>query len=184
MLSTGPDLLHLLRDGGAELEIIDGKLRVTAPDGVLTDEVKRQLVELKPQLLELISGALDLLNRRGARLIPKGARTAIGLWHDADGREVREALHVVGFGAAEILFLDDPESDIPARYREFVPECVKESWSRQGLLASPAERLEAESKARYLNRLFDTLGTAGSRSHIAGTTVLHGLLAKKKHGLP
>ena len=184
MLSTASDLLHLLRDGGAELEIIDGKLRVTAPDGVLTDEVKRRLVNLKPQLLELISGALDLLNRRGARLIPKGDQTAIGLWHDADGREVREALHVVGLGAAEVLLLDDPGSDIPARYREFVPEYVKEIWSRQGLLASPAERLEAESKARCLNQLFDTLGTAHSRSHITAATVLHGLLAKKKLGLP
>jgi TubC N-terminal docking domain len=184
MLRVASDLLRRLRDGGAELEIINGSLRVTVPEGVLTDELKRQLVELKPQLLELISSALQLLNRRGARLIQNVDRTVIGLWHDADGREVREALDVVGLGAADVLFLDDPESDIPERYRQFVPEYVKEIWSRQGLLASPAERLEAEARARYLNRLFDTFGTVPGRSHITATTVLQGMLAKKELGLP
>lgn len=180
MLSAASDLLRQLRDHGARLEIFDGTLRVTAPEGLLNDDLKRRLVKLKPQLLGLINAAVDLLNCRGARLIRNGDRTVIGLWRDAGGREIREALDVVGLGAADVLDLDDPQSDIPDRYRQFVPDYVKEMWSRQGLLVSPAERLEAEVKARYLNRLFSTLGTAPSRSHITAAIVLHGMLAKKK----
>ena len=184
MLSDASDLLRRLRDHGTDLRMLNGRLRVTAPEGHLTDELKRQLVELKPQLLALMTAAVELLNRRGAQLIQNGKRMVIGLWRDADDREVREALDMAGLGQAEVLYLDDPESDIPDQYRQSAPEYVRTIWAKQGLLASPAERLKAEAKARYLNRLFDTLGTAPGRSHITAATVLHGMLAaKKKPGL-
>ncbi len=180
MLSTPLALLHQLRDYGAELQIIDGTLRVGLPASVLTEDLRQQITGLKPQLLDLVKEAVDLLNQRCARLIRTGNQTVIGLWRDADGRDVREALDIVGLGDAEVFCLDDPESDIPSRYRQFVPDYIKTLWAKQGLLATPAERLEAEAKARYLNRFFDTVGTAKSRSQITAATVLHGMLAKKK----
>lgn len=182
MLNAASDLLHLLRDLGADVDVLDGRLRVTAPGSVLTGELKRQIAELKPRLVELITGALDLLRRRGIRLIQNEGRFMIGLWEDADGREVREALEIIGDGDAEVVHLDDPAADIPTRYRQFVPEYVKEIWAKQGLLASPGERLAAAAQARYVNYLFDTLGTAPSRSGITTATVLQGTLLKKKRG--
>ncbi|MFB3896241.1 MAG: hypothetical protein ACE14V_08060 [bacterium] len=66
---------------------------------------------------------------------------------------------------------------IPEQYRRFVPEYVKNIWAAQGLLASPAERLEAAAKAKLLNRLFDALGSSPRPSRITAATVLHGMLA-------
>jgi hypothetical protein len=149
---------------------------------VLAEDLKNRIVSGKPRLLELVDRAVDLLNLRGARLMRNKDRTVIAIWRDADSRELREALEVAGLADAEVLYLDDPEAAIPERYCHFVPEYMTELWAKQGFLATPAERLEAEAKARVLNRLFDTLGTFPEPSSITGTTVLHGMLAR--HGPP
>jgi hypothetical protein len=162
LLNAASDLLLRLRDCGARVDVIGETLQVASPVG-LTKVLKEQVVALKPQLLKLLADSVELLNHRGARLVNHDGRTTIGIWRDAHSQQVREALDALGLGAAEVFYLDDPESDIPWRYREFVSEYVKAIWAKQGLLASPAERLKAAAKARYLNRLFDTLGTGPGR---------------------
>ena len=180
MLKPALDLLRELRQLGAEIETQDSALQVIASAGVLTDEIKQQLAFRKTEMLALFAHSIRLLNRRGVRLINRDGRTVLALWRDADGREVRDALEAVGHDGAEVLYLDDPEADVPERYRQFVPEYVKAIWARAGLLATPTERLEAEAKARHINRLFDALGTSPRPSRITGATVLHGLLKKRK----
>lgn len=177
MLSAAQALVQELRRSGAEVDVEDGILRVTAPPGVLTHEIKLELAERKAEVLALFTESIQLLNQRGVRIISRDG-SAFALWRDADGREVRDALEALGHGDAQVLYLDDPVANIPERCRQFVPEYVKSIWAGQGLLASPAERLEAEARAMFLNRLFDTLGTAPSPSRITGATVLHGRCGK------
>ncbi len=180
MLSPALDLLRELRDCGALIEVNDATLRVTAPTGALSDHLRTEIVAQKPQLLQLLDNAVYLLNDHGVRLIDYGGRMVAAVWRDTDGREVRDALEVVGLGDAEVLYLDDPEANIPGRYRQFVPKYVADIWTAQGLPATPAQRLRAEAKARLINRVFDTFGTSPSPSRITGATVLHGMLARRK----
>ncbi len=180
MLNPALELLREIRSSGAMIGAVDGTLRVTAPPGLLTDAVKNRIATLKPQLLALVDDAVDLLCHRGVRLIGDRGRIAIGIWRDAKDEGLHQALEVAGFGDCEVVYLDDPAADIPERYRRFVPEYVKNIWAAQGLLATPSERLEAEAKASFLNRLFDALGTSPQPSRITGAAVLHGMLAKRK----
>jgi hypothetical protein len=57
---------------------------------------------------------------------------------------------------------------------------VKAIWSRQGLLATPTERLLAEIKARRINAFFNSLGPAYRTKGVTAATVLHGILAATK----
>ncbi len=180
MLVRAEGLLHRLRDGGAHIEVGDNTLRVTAPAGVLTADLQKEVVAHKAYMLDVVVEAVELLNRCGARLIKQGDRVVVGTWRDADGPEVRDALDVVGLGDVKVAHLDDPEACIPDCYRQYVHKHVSEIWARQGLLATPAERLEAERKARFLNRLFDTWGTSPRSSRIKAATVLHGMLRRKQ----
>lgn len=180
MLMRAEALLHRLRDGGAHIEVSHDALRIVAPPGVLTSDLQKDVVAHKAYMLDVVTEAVELLNGRGARLIRTGGQIVIGLWRDADGPAVRDALDVVGLGDAKVAHLDDSEACIPDRYRQYVPEYVSEIWERQGLLATPAERLEAERKARFLNQVFDTCGTSPRPSRITAATVLHGMLRKKQ----
>lgn len=179
MLSAALELVRYLRRSGAEIDVEAGNLKVTAPAGVLTEEIKQELVTRKGEVLALFTEAIRLLNERGVRIISRDGRT-FGLWRDADGREVRDALDALGLGDAKVEYLEDPDADVADRYRQFVPEYVKAIWLRQGLLATPAERLQAEAKARRINAFFNSLGPAYRTKGVTVTTVLHGLLAAKK----
>jgi len=77
-------------------------------------------------------------------------------------------------GGAEVQYLDDPDADIPSRYREFVPPRIQEIWDEQGILGTPEERIEAERKARRINAVFDHLCTSPYPSRITAETLLHG----------
>lgn len=166
---------HLRRVGG-DIEVHDGSLQVTAPAGVLTDALKQELAGHKAELVALVREAVQMLNERGARLIVRGGQHVIGVWKDADSRELREALEVVGYGEAPVFYLDDPTAGIPERYRHFMPDYVKAIWTRKGLLATPSQRLEAAVKAQRLNRILDTYGAASGHSGVTADTVLHGML--------
>jgi hypothetical protein len=185
VLEDALELLRELRRRGAHVELGEGTLRVTAPAGMLTEELTNRISAQKQAVMQLVAGAVDLLNTRGVRLVRQKDRLVVGIWRDADGREVREALDVVGLGHIEVHHLEDPGSDIPYRYRQFVPEYVKQIWAEKGLPATASERLEAEAKARYLNRMTDTLGSMPRPSRITGATpVLHGMLARRKQTRP
>jgi hypothetical protein len=168
-----------LYDCGVRLEAADGKLQAIAPSGVLTDELRQEIAANKNQLLGIIAGATGVLNRYGARIIG----TAIGLWRVADVPEVRRALKAIGRGEVEVRYLDDPDADVPSRYREFVPPLVQQIWNEQGVLGTPQQRITAEWKARVINATFDRLGTSPTPSRITAETVLHGELGlgKLKH---
>jgi hypothetical protein len=179
MLSAALELVRYLRRSGAELDVEDSNLEVTAPAGVLTEEIKQELVARTGEVLVLFTEAIQLLNERGVRLIsPDGKRVA--MWRDADGREVRDALDAIGLGDAKVEHLENPDADIAERYRQFIPKYVEAIWSRQGLLATPTERLLAETKARRINAFFNSLGPAYRTKGVTAATVLHGLLAAKK----
>ena len=86
MLSAALELVRYLRRSGAEIDVEDSNLKVTAPAGVLTEEIKQELVARKGEVLVLFTEAIQLLNERGVRLIsPDGGKVA--MWRDADGRE-------------------------------------------------------------------------------------------------
>jgi hypothetical protein len=146
---------------------------------VLTDEIKQELIARKQEVLEVFSECLQLLNERGVRIVSPDERT-FALWRDADGQEVRDALDALGHLDVTILYLDDPYNGIEERYWSYVPQYVKEIWSRQALLASPYERREAEAKARRINAYFNSLGPAYRTRGVTTATVLHGMLAAKK----
>lgn len=184
MLDQARELLRELRNCGARIDLGDGTLRVTAAAGILTEDLKDRISGQKVELMQLVAAALDLLNTRGVRLVRLNDQVVVGIWRDADGREVREALDAVGLGHAEVYHLEDPESDIPHRYRQFVPDYVNRIWEEQGLLATTSERLEAEAKARFLNRMTNALGSMPRPSRITGATVLHGMLARRKQTRP
>jgi len=179
VLSTPLELVRLLRHSGADFDIDGGNLQVTAPAGVLTDEIKQELIARKQEVLEVFSESLRLLNDRGVRIISRDGGT-FALWRDADGPEVGHALDTLGHLDYTVLHLDDPYNDIDEPYWNYVPDYVKEIWSRQGLLASPYERREAEAKARRINAYFDSLGPRYLTKGVTITTVLHGMLAAKK----
>ena len=77
---TPHELLETLRQAGAEIFAVGDRLRVRAPRGVVTDEIRRCLAEHKPQLLAELSATpgwppecLDAERRFGvphARLFP------------------------------------------------------------------------------------------------------------------
>jgi hypothetical protein len=54
---TPHELLETLRQAGAEVFAVGDRLRVRAPRGVVTDEIRRCLAEHKPQLLAELSTA-------------------------------------------------------------------------------------------------------------------------------
>jgi len=116
----------------------------------------------KNEVLELFSESLQLLNDRGVRIISRDGRR-FALWRDADGPEVRDALDALGHLDRTILYLDDPYTGIEEQYWNcYVPQYVKEIWSRLGLLASPYDRREAEAKARRINAYFNSPFTYGT----------------------
>jgi hypothetical protein len=172
------DLVRELHSLGAEIDRVEGKLSITAPGGVLTEEIRQEIGAHKSQILALLSESLSLLDERGVRIIRRDGKDIFALWRDADGRDVRDALDALGHSDTEVVYLDDPEVDISARYREFVPEYVKAKWERAGLLATPMQRIEAEAKARRLRRLSVAL-RASRPSRLTAATVLHGMLAKQ-----
>lgn len=48
------DLLQQLKTAGVAMSILDDRLNVEAPAGVLTDAMKREIVALKPELMLLL----------------------------------------------------------------------------------------------------------------------------------
>jgi hypothetical protein len=182
VLDVALALVRSLRQVGAQIEVDDGQLRVTASAGALTEALKQELVFHKTAVLALFATAFQLLNERGARLIPRDAGTAVAVWRDADGRDLRDALEVIGHGEAEVLHLDDLDSDIPERYRQFVPEYVLRIWERRGLSVTGQQRIQATARARRLNLFFDTYGTSPRPCRITVETVLHGMLRQAAAG--
>jgi hypothetical protein len=176
VLNRALELFDELDALGVCFEAAEGELHVTAPCGVLTDELKQEIVANKEVLLDVVGRATDLLNRYGVRIIGD----AVGLWRVADRPEVRRALKAAGLGGAEVRYLDDADADIPNRYREFVPLRVQQVWDDERVLGTPEERIEAERKARRINALFDELGTCPIPSRTTAETVLHGMLARKR----
>jgi TubC N-terminal docking domain len=176
VLGPALDLVRRVRCAGAEVDVEDSNLRVTAPPGVLTDAMKQELVAQKADVLALFDEAFRLINEHGVRLIPRDGGPAVAIWRDADGRELRDALDAVGHGEAEILHLDDPDGSVPERYHQFVPEYVKRIWVSRELPATGRQRVAAAAHARRLNHFFDTYGTSPQRSRITTETVLHGML--------
>lgn len=174
------ELVRQLRGAGVEIMVESGQLKLTAPVGLLTEDLKQALASRKPEILALFADAVALLNERGVRMFIRNGRTVLALWRDADGREVRDAMDALGHVGAEVLHLDDPGAYIPAHYREFVPQYVQRIWAAQGLLATGPQRVAAEAKARFLNALFDDLDGGRTRSRIKGTTVLHGMLKRSQ----
>ncbi len=66
------ELLDDVRSRGVSLEADGEQLLVDAPAGVITDETKAALAELKPKLLKLLTWErrkLEEASRRGLRLI-------------------------------------------------------------------------------------------------------------------
>jgi hypothetical protein len=53
---TATELLRRLLDMGAKLEPVEGRLRVAAPVGVLTPEIRAELVANKPVILSILAG--------------------------------------------------------------------------------------------------------------------------------
>ncbi|MCK7503913.1 MAG: hypothetical protein MZV70_07270 [Desulfobacterales bacterium] len=51
------DLLSHLKDLGAELWTEDGKLRINAPKGVLTESILEKLAERKTEILQFLTDA-------------------------------------------------------------------------------------------------------------------------------
>jgi hypothetical protein len=176
MLNHALQVFDELHDAGVRFKVTEGELQVTAPRGLLTDELKQAIAANKAQLVELIESATGVLNRYGVQMIG----SAVGLWRVADLPEVRRALKALGLGDAEVRYLDDPGVDIPNELREFVPPRIQQTWDDQGVLGTPQERIEAEGKARWINAIFDELGTSPTPSRITAETVLHGELARRK----
>lgn len=52
---TAPQFLRELAGLGVRMGVVGDRLKVRAARGVLTEEVKAQLLELKPHLLELLA---------------------------------------------------------------------------------------------------------------------------------
>jgi hypothetical protein len=178
LAGPGLDLVRSIRRAGAEIQVDGDGLRVTAGPGVLTDAMKEELVARKPEILDLFDEAFRLLNERGVRLIPREGENVVAVWSDADGRDLRDALELIGAGETEVLHLDDPDAEIPGRYHQFVPEYVKRIWAARGLPSTGPQRIEAAARARWLNHFFDTYGTSPRRSAITTETVLHGMLRR------
>jgi non-ribosomal peptide synthetase component F len=68
------DLIIELRKQGVKLSIRDGELRISAPKGVMTPEMRERLSANKEALLELLSAA-DGASRPAAARIPQADRT-------------------------------------------------------------------------------------------------------------
>ena len=51
---TAVAILSLLAKKGVKLSVIDGQLKVSAPKGALTAELRQQLVDNKTEILELL----------------------------------------------------------------------------------------------------------------------------------
>ena len=59
---TAADLLATLKTLGATVQAVDGRLRIEAPPGAITPELRAALSEQKPALLELL--------RPGPQVVP------------------------------------------------------------------------------------------------------------------
>ena len=51
---TAVTILSLLAKKGVKLSVVDGQLKVSAPKGALTSELRQQLVDNKAEILELL----------------------------------------------------------------------------------------------------------------------------------
>lgn len=71
-------LLRRLREAGCELQAEGDRLRVNAPKGVLTDELRSLIRQHKPELLRLLAPVQD----RRARLAPASITLALSLRRD------------------------------------------------------------------------------------------------------
>ena len=60
---TAAELIRSLRDRGVTVDVAQDRLRVDAPKGVLTDEVRDALVRLKPDVLRHLRAASDQRRR-------------------------------------------------------------------------------------------------------------------------
>jgi hypothetical protein len=58
VLSAALELVRYLRRSGAKIDIEAGNLKVTAPAGVLTEEIKQELVTRKGEVLALFTEAI------------------------------------------------------------------------------------------------------------------------------
>jgi hypothetical protein len=56
---TAPELIQSLAQQGAQLRAEGNQLKIDAPRGVVTPELKATLLELKPALLELLQGGRE-----------------------------------------------------------------------------------------------------------------------------
>ncbi len=71
-------------------------------------------IEADPHPAEL-GGASGVLNRAGCRIMALDAGTAIGVWSDLDGPEVREALRTFGSDGLPVRYMDG--AGVPMRYK-------------------------------------------------------------------
>jgi hypothetical protein len=61
------------------------------------------------------AASCGILNRTGVRIIALESGTAIGVWSDLDGPEIRAALQASGLDRYPVRYLDGP--GVPARYK-------------------------------------------------------------------
>jgi amino acid adenylation domain-containing protein len=65
---TGSELLAWLRSLGCDLQAADGRLKVNAPSGALTQDVRDMILRRKPELLQLLEA--EAASRADDRLLP------------------------------------------------------------------------------------------------------------------
>jgi len=66
------DLLSSLRKANIQISLVDDKLKIKAPQGAITPEIKQQLTEAKQEIIEFLKEASAPVG--GVSTIPKSPR--------------------------------------------------------------------------------------------------------------
>jgi hypothetical protein len=90
---------------------------------VLRSRKSEVLTIIASQPIE-VARAYAIVNRMGVRIIRLETGTAIGVWSDLDGPEVRNALRTLGFDQHVVAYLDDPVVPVAYKCRRVARECV------------------------------------------------------------
>jgi hypothetical protein len=166
------ELLQDLLAKGMAVQRRGDKIRITAPQGSITPEMRQQLADLKPAILRLLdaeqsepahgqvgeagaqwaarSGAVDILNATKVRISEAAGQVVVSIPAATDNPEVRAAVQLLYRGRLPVIRTEQ---------RTNPEENKRVSW--------------AQWKARALGEIFREHGTTGEPGRITAATVAH-----------
>jgi hypothetical protein len=96
--------------------------------------------------------ARSVCNQLGLRIIRIRNKFALGIWKELDCPELRSAIQVLALPPMKVLYLGDPNPNIPHECKQHIPECLKRNLTTWRVAPEDSGANWNEWKASLLNR--------------------------------